>query len=70
MEQSNWSAAMLSLQMLKYYCRLSKTYEKEKNRLFLTEKTINQLVYIGKGRGKLLKTKLFIQKYLLSKAYK
>ncbi|MFI7966638.1 hypothetical protein ACFMKD_21965, partial [Acinetobacter baumannii] len=21
MEQSNWSAAMLSLQMLKYYCR-------------------------------------------------
>ncbi|MEX7478779.1 hypothetical protein AB0861_021805, partial [Acinetobacter baumannii] len=24
MEQSNWSAAMLSLQMLKYYCWLSK----------------------------------------------
>ena len=43
---------------------------KRENRLFLTEKTINQLVYIGKGRGKLLKTKLFIQKYLLSKAYK
>ncbi|MEG8239947.1 hypothetical protein MKR66_00170 [Acinetobacter baumannii] len=29
MEQSNWSAAMLSLQMLKYYCWLSKRSGKE-----------------------------------------
>ncbi|WP_151790624.1 hypothetical protein [Acinetobacter nosocomialis] len=28
MEQSNWSAAMLSLQMLKYYCHLSKKRRK------------------------------------------
>ena len=30
MEQSNWSAAMLSLQMLKYYCRLSKKRMKKR----------------------------------------
>ena len=47
---------------------LSKTYEKE-NRLFLTEKTINQLVYIGKGRGKLLKLS-FLFKIFIIKAYK
>lgn len=72
MEQSNWSAAMLSLQMLKYYCRLSKKrMKKRKTDCFLTEKTINQLVYIGKGRGKLLKKlSFFMQKYLLSKTYK
>ncbi|WP_281836347.1 hypothetical protein [Acinetobacter calcoaceticus] len=39
MEQSNWSAAMLSLQMLKYYCRLSKKrMKKRKTVCFLTEK--------------------------------
>ncbi|KCY62521.1 hypothetical protein J608_2726 [Acinetobacter baumannii 1288284] len=39
MEQSNWSAAMLSLQMLKYYCCLSKKRMKRvKKACFLTEK--------------------------------
>ncbi|MCH2072026.1 hypothetical protein [Acinetobacter pittii] len=39
MEQSNWSAAMLSLQMMKYYCCLSKKcMKKRKTHCFLTEK--------------------------------
>ncbi|MDV7558356.1 hypothetical protein R4670_03880 [Acinetobacter baumannii] len=39
MEQSNWSAAMLSLQMLKYYCWLLKKIGKRvKKACFLTEK--------------------------------
>ncbi|MDS7942989.1 hypothetical protein ACG59Z_04235 [Acinetobacter sp. ABJ_C1_1] len=43
MEQSNWSAAMLSLRMLKYYCHLSKKRRKiEKTVCFLTEKN-NQI---------------------------
>ncbi|MEQ1134468.1 hypothetical protein [Acinetobacter seifertii] len=43
MEQSNWSAAMLSLRMSKYYCHLSKKRRKnEKTGCFLTEKN-NQL---------------------------
>jgi len=39
MEQSNWSAAMLSLQMPKYYCHLSKKRRKiEKTACLLTKK--------------------------------
>ena len=64
MEQSNWSAAMLSLQMLKYYCRLSKRMKKRKQTVFNRK----QLIDIGKGRGKLLKTKLFIQKIFIIKS--
>ncbi|MBJ9420755.1 hypothetical protein ACNQO9_11100 [Acinetobacter calcoaceticus] len=46
MEQSNWSAAMLSLQMLKYYCRLSKKRMKNRKTVcFLTEKN-NQLARV------------------------
>ncbi|WP_080595450.1 hypothetical protein [Acinetobacter calcoaceticus] len=46
MEQSNWSAAMLSLQMLKYYCHLSKKRMKKRKKVcFLTEKN-NQLARV------------------------
>ncbi|MEZ6840763.1 hypothetical protein ABVN80_05205 [Acinetobacter baumannii] len=40
MEQSNWSAAMLSPQMLKYYCWLSKRSGKSEKACFLTEKQL------------------------------
>ncbi|MGR2827396.1 hypothetical protein FY048_18115 [Acinetobacter sp. 1124_18A] len=61
MEQSNWSAAMLSLQMLKYYCRLSKKRMKTRKTVcFLTEKN-NQLARMyWKGRSKLLKNLFFL----------